>query len=71
MSPVPVDTTGSPEANASRMETGWLSITDELTKMSALSYSAGTSGGSTRPANRMPSAPSRIATCRRRTSSLP
>ena len=37
MSPIPVVTTGSPEAKASRMETGWLSMTDELTKMSALS----------------------------------
>src|SRR2546427_2212243 len=35
ISPVPVDTTGNPEAKASSTETGWLSTTDELTKISA------------------------------------
>ena len=39
MSPVGVDTTGRPAANASRIETGWLSTTDAFRKMSASAHS--------------------------------
>src|SRR2546426_10616293 len=35
ISPVPVDTTVNPDAKASSTETGWLSTTEELTKISA------------------------------------
>src|SRR5262249_28039366 len=37
MSPVAVETTGSPAANASSTDSGWLSMIDELTKTSAAS----------------------------------
>ena len=63
-SPTPVVTTGSPEAKASSTEIGWLSTTEELTKMSASSYSLGIADGSIRPTNLMPVDPSDAASCR-------
>ena len=71
MSPVPVDTTGSPAAKASSTETGWLSTTEELTKMSASRQSPGIARGSTRPTNRIPEVPSVAASRFSLFSSLP
>ncbi len=70
-SPVSVETTGSPAANASSTETGWLSITEELRKMSALSHRRGIASGSTRPTNRIPATRKEAASWRSRLSSLP
>ena len=71
MSPVAVETTGSPAAKASSTDTGWLSTIEELTKMSAASYRAGIAAGSTRPTKRIPSVPSATASRSSRARSLP
>ena len=71
MSPVGVDTIGRPAANASRIETGWLSITEALTKTSASSSSPGMRAGSTRPTKRIASGAMSSASRRSRGSSAP
>ena len=52
MSPVGVETTGSPAESASMIDTGWLSMTDAFTNTSASAYSAGMCSGSIRPTKR-------------------